>query len=216
MKFKVIVTTLISLLFIPFSYAGDAVTTVPAEPDKSTKYIFYMHGSSEESEGDNAKHQASVSAVAEADAIVITEVRDDTDPNTYAKKIKQQVEHLLSKGVPANHISVTGFSKGALISLAVANIMNNPKINYVLLAGCSESLNEKYNIKTDNVTGRILAIHDADDDKFTSCSDMIKPSANVILEETELESGKGHKLFRIMKEKFISQWRDPLISWINN
>ena len=196
--------------------AGDINNTVPDNPDASAKYVFYMHGSSEESEGDNAKNQTAIAAVAEADAIVITEVRGDTDPNTYAKKIKQQVEHLLSKGVPASHISVTGFSKGALISLAVANIMNNSKINYVLLAGCSDWLNEKYSIKTDNITGRILAIHDADDDKFASCGDMIKPSDKVVLEEVELESGKGHILFRIPKEKFISQWRDPLISWVNN
>ncbi|MDH5599744.1 MAG: hypothetical protein OEY78_00440 [Gammaproteobacteria bacterium] len=30
------------------------------------------------------------------------------------------------------------------ISLAVAGIMNNPKNNYVLLAGCSEQPNEKF------------------------------------------------------------------------
>ena len=32
-------------------------------------------------------------------------------------------------------------------------------------------------------------------------------------EEIELDSGKGHKVFRIPKEKFIEQWRYPLINW---
>ncbi len=45
---------------------------------------------------------------AESSAIVISEVREDTDPNTYAIKLKIQVDGLISKGVPAKNISVTG------------------------------------------------------------------------------------------------------------
>ena len=42
---------------------------------------------------------------------------------------------------------------------------------------------------------------------------VINESDKVTLTEIELESGKGHKLFRIPKDKFIEQWRDPLIEW---
>ena len=144
--------------------AGSIISQIPIDPDKSAKYIFYMHGSAEESDGDNEKYQAAVEAIAESDATVITEVRGDTDPNAYAKNIKQQVEHLLGKGVPAKNISVTGFSKGAVISLAVANIMNNAEINYVLLAGCSEDPVDLF-----------FFIYAADKKKFPSQTPFFKP-----------------------------------------
>ena len=215
MYLKISTIVFASLFTSSYIHAG-VNTDVPSSPDASEKYVFYLHGSAEESDGDNEKYQAAVDAISDNTDNVIAEVRGDTDPNTYALKIKKQVTQLLSKGVSAKNISITGFSKGAIISLAVAGVLNNTKINYVLLAGCSEELNEKYSIDTSKLTGRILSLYDSDDEKFGSCEDIIKSSAKVLFEETDLESGKGHKLFRIPKEKFISQWRDPLIEWINN
>ncbi len=205
-------------LFLAWSssiYAGDITSEIPADPDTSEKYIFYLHGSAEEQDGDNEKYQAAVDAIAEGADNVISEIRDDTAPNTYANKIKKQVNLLLSKGVPAKNITVSGFSKGSIIALAAAGAINNPNINYVLLAGCSEELNDKYSIDPARAAGRILSIYDSGDEKFESCEGTIKPSAKVKFEETDLDSGKGHKIFRIPKEKFIEQWRDPLIEWIN-
>lgn len=146
---------------------------------------------------------------------VISEVRGDTDPNNYAEKIKKQVNILISKGVPAKNITVSGFSKGSVIALATAGTINNPNINYVLLAGCSEFLNDKYSVDASKAVGRILSIYDSGDEKFESCDGTIKPSTKVKFEETDLDSGKGHKIFRIPKEKFIEQWRDPLTDWVN-
>lgn len=31
--------------------------------------------------------------------------------------------------------------------------------------------------------------------------------------EVALDPGKGHELFRIPRDKFIGQWRDPLVAW---
>ena len=75
--------------------------------------------------------------------------------------------------------------------------------------------NEKYNVDPSKAAGRILSIYDSGDEKFESCDGTIKASTNVKFEETDLDSGKGHKVFRIPKEKFIEQWRDPLIEWVN-
>lgn len=203
-------------LYISNIYAADVVEGVPSSPDISGKYVFYMHGSVEESEGNTEKYEMAVEAVAEGSATVITEVRGDTDPNTYAVKLKQQVEVLISKGVPAANITISGFSKGAVIALAAAGVINNKDIKYVLLAGCSDDLNDKYSISTSNLSGQILAIYDAEDDKYGSCSGIVSNSDKVSLEEVELDSGKGHKLFRIPKEKFIEQWRDPMLEFIDN
>lgn len=212
MKFS---TVYLGMAFIISSnvYAGSVVSEVPSEPDTSGKYIFYLHGSVEESEGSTSKYETAVEAIAESSATIIAEVRGDTDPNVYAMKIKNQVNQLISKGVPAKNITISGFSKGSVIVLSSSGVINNPDVNYVLLAGCSEFLNEKYNVDPEKAVGRILSIYDSEDDKFGSCDGMIKSSDKVNFEETELDSGKGHKVFRIPKDKFIEQWRDPLIDW---
>lgn len=205
---------LFPLLLISNVLLADSYSAAPAEPNPNDKYLFYLHGSAEEEDGENEKYEAAIEAAGSGSAHVISEVRGDTDPNTYAAGLKKQIDHLLAKAVPAKNITVSGYSKGAVIALATAAVMQNPGINYVLLAGCSDELNDKYSITADNAVGRILAIYDSGDSKFGSCVGMIKTGNGTILEETELDSGKGHKLFRIPKEKFISQWRDPMLKWV--
>ena len=216
MKLKLFISSLFYYLFMSACYAGDIVSDVPASPDASGKYVFYLHGSAEEEEGETDKYTAAVEAIAGGSVTVISEVRGETDPNSYAEKIKTQVTYLLNKGVPAKNITVSGFSKGSIITLAASGAINNSKINYVLLAGCSAFLNEKYNVNPNKAVGRILSIYDSGDDKYESCGGIIKLSDKVTFEETDLDSGKGHKVFRIAKEKFISQWSNPLLEWINN
>jgi len=216
MNFKFLTSSLLCLFLFNPAYAGDIVSEAPADPDAASKYVFYLHGSVEEADGETEKYTAAVEAIAEGDATVITEVRGDTDPNSYATKIKSQVAHLLGKGVPAKNIYVSGFSKGAVITLAAAGTINNSNINYILLAGCSEFLNEKYSVDPAKAVGRIFVIYDSEDEKYGSCDGTLTESDKLKLEETELDSGKGHKVFRVPKEKFISQWRDPMLEWIDN
>ena len=212
---KIFISYLLYFLYITTAYAGDIVSQAPTDPEPAEKYVFYLHGSAEE-DGETEKYSAAVDAIAEGSATVISEVRGDTDPNNYAEKIKIQVSHLLGKGVPAKNIYVSGFSKGAVIALAAAGTINNPDINYILLAGCSEFLNEKYNVDPTKAVGRVFVIYDSEDEKFGSCDGTLTASGTLKLEEEELDSGKGHKVFRIPKEKFISQWRDPMLEWVDN
>jgi len=213
MKSKYTIFIITCYLLAVNAYAGSVVSAIPSKLDASEKYIIYLHGSVEESEGSTEKYEAAVEAIAESTATVISEVRGDTDPNTYSIKLKKQVAKLISKGVPPENITISGFSKGSIIALAAAGAIDNPKINYVLLAGCSDYLNDKYDVDPKKAVGRILSIYDSGDEKFESCEGVIKPSDKVKFEETDLDSGKGHKVFRIPKEKFIEQWRDPLIEW---
>ena len=213
MNLKCSVLFFICTLLTTNVLAGSVVSEVPANPDISGKYIFYLHGSVEEEEGSTEKYETAVESIAEGSATVISEVRGDTDPNAYSVKLKGHVEQLLTKGVPPENITISGFSKGSIIALASAGTINNPKINYVLLAGCSEDLNDKYGVDPSKAVGRILSVYDSGDDKYESCDGIIKSSDKLIFEETDLDSGKGHKVFRIPKEKFIEQWRDPLTDW---
>ena len=214
MQIRAYITGVIYIFSFSFVLAG-VDSDIPTSPDTSEKYVFYLHGSAEESDGDNEKYQAAVDAISSNVDNVITELRGDTDPNSYAEKIKKQVNTLISKSVPAENITISGFSKGSIIALAIAGAINNSNVNYVLLAGCSEELNEKYSVDASKAAGRILSIYDSGDEKFESCDGTIKPSTKVKFEETDLDSGKGHKIFRIPKDKFIEQWRDPLIEWVN-
>lgn len=213
MKLNVIVGCIVYFVFSIPVYAGNVISDIPENPDTSTKYIFYVHGSVEEAEGSTEKYEAAVEAIAESTATVISEIRGETEPNVYAEKLKSQVNSLISKGVPAKNITVSGYSKGAIISLATAGAVQNADINYVLLAGCSESLNDKYSVDPKKSAGRILSIFDSGDDKYGSCSGIVSKSDKVKFKEIKLNTGKGHKLFRIPKDKFIEKWRDPLVDW---
>lgn len=205
--------SLVSLSWISPASAAGIFDDVPSEIDTSKHYIFYLHGSTEEEEGSTEKYEAAVEAIAGGKNWVISEVRGDTDPNQYATKIKSQVTTLQQAGVPKRNITITGFSKGAIIALATAGVIQDPEQKYVLLAGCSEELNTKYSVDPAMARGRILAIYDKGDDKFGSCKGIVGKGDGVTLKEKKLNSGKGHALFRIPKDKFIAQWRDPLVSW---
>jgi len=202
-----------ALSWISPAWASNIFDDVPDQIDASKRYIFYLHGSAEEEEGSTEKYEAAVEAIAGGKNIVISEVRGDTDPNQYAQTIKSQVEKLQQAGVAKRDITVTGFSKGAIIALAAAGEIQDPEMKYVLLAGCSEELNTKYSVDPAKARGRILAIYDKGDTKFGSCKGIIGKTDDVTLKEKKLNSGKGHALFRIPKDKFIGQWRDPLVSW---
>lgn len=205
-------TLIVGALFL-VSCGGGVIKDVPQKPDISAKYIFYLHGSAEEFKGSTKKHQKTVNAIASSAATVISEVRGKTNPNKYAAKLKSQVEILISKGVPAKNITITGFSKGAIITLAASVAIDNPEINYVLLGGCSINLNEKFDVDPSKAVGRLLSIYDSGDEKFGSCEGIVKPSGKLKFKEIVLDSGKGHRVFRIPKDKFIEQWRDPLVEW---
>ena len=213
MNLNINLANIVVCVFTLSACGGGVVKEIPSNPDVSGKYIFYLHGSVEESEGTNEKYKSAVNAIASSSAIVVSDVRGDTDPVTYATKIKEQFDRLISKGVPPKNITISGYSKGAIIALASAGTIENEEVNYVLLAGCSDDLNSKYGVDPAKAIGRILSIYDTDDDKFGSCHGVISESDKVKLKEIELDSGKGHKLFRIPKDKFIKQWRDPLVEW---
>ena len=122
------------------------------------------------------------------------------------------MQGLIKRGVPASHISVVGYSKGSLISQAVAEQVNNAKVNYVWLAGCSDT----YPLNQRNLKGRVLSIIDKNDFEFHSCNQKtyIKKQQGLKFKEITLDSGLGHNLFRVPREKFTKLWQEPLKAWL--
>lgn len=182
-QFIIILPLLISVATSQSVFADNILDDVPAPADPKKRYIFYLHGSAEEDEGETEKYEAAVEAIAGGKNIVISEVRGDTDPNEYALQLQGQVTKLLKGGVPKKNITISGFSKGAIISLAAAGTIGDPEIKYVLLAGCSSELNDKYSVDPAKAKGRILSIYDKGDTKFGSCKGLINESDGLTLKE---------------------------------
>ena len=196
--------------------ADDILTAPPEEVSQTDRYLFFMHGKIVEKKGLPARskkygsyeYKKMLKSIAEKDFVVISEARGkDTDIYTYSSKIVQQVNGLISKGVPPKNITVSGFSKGGRMTAIVSSLLANSEINYVILAGCRDSDISQYDI---HLSGRILSIYDKNDDSFGSCNMLFATGKdNVVTNEIVLTIGKGHGVFYSPRD----EWIDPVVEW---
>ena len=173
--------------------------------------------------GEHPRHGAHdyhglVKAFADRGFKVISEMRPGgTNPSRYAEKVAQQVETLLGGGVPPEHIAVTGFSKGGVITLFVSARLKNPEINFVVMAGCGKGPFERAYTRVlrqaaPSLQGRFLSIYDAGDQEADTCQRAFeKASKGVASTEIKLSTGLGHGLFYRARE----DWLEPVVDWIN-
>lgn len=190
-----------------------AATTSAARAN--SKVLFYMHGS--DMHGKSADHKNAknykkiVSHLEDQGFEVIFEVRADRDAEVEAARTAQMVQDRISAGTAPEDIYVGGFSYGAMITLKTAGLIGNDKINYALFCGCPESPSISVDIDYEAVKGRVLSIVDTDDGKFGTCDGKL-PGASDFVEKT-ITSGKGHKIFKLGKGKFINEWAPIFVGW---
>jgi len=185
----------------------------------SEKYLFYVHGCCVKDSGDPKvkDYETIVQKLKDSGFNVEYELRtadvgdNDAAVQAYAAQIADKVKALLAKGVAPGNITVSGYSLGSMTSMVAAGLIANPNVNVVLLAGCPAGASIKVTIDYSKVKGRILSITDKGDDKFGSCDG--KFSADNAFKEVAIDSGKGHAVFRLTNEKFMSQWLNPLLDW---
>lgn len=130
------------------------------------KHLIYMQGCCvKKMNGPAARdYQTIAQKLKDAGFNVFFELRtaDATDSDeqaqAYAAKVAQYVQELLAKGVAPEDITVSGFSLGSSTALVASGLIANPKINYVLLAGCPINPNSRVTIDYTKVSGRILSI----------------------------------------------------------
>jgi len=195
---------------------GQVLFEVPDNPKANAKYLFYMHGIKLEDLGPDHKRAKNYDAILEILAShgfqVISEHREPVVIESYAGVIADQVKALLNRGVSAKNIIVSGYSKGSLITQAVSGILQNPEIHYVLISGCTDL----YEIDHSKMQGRILSIYDKEDERFYACEKRIKRATDrgVIFKEIALNSGRGHRVFRLPKIQYTELWIDPLVEWV--
>jgi hypothetical protein len=195
--------------------------SLPAEIDENEQYLFYLHGRIIEDKGVRAVHprfgvyeyQRICEAFADSGFSVVSEPRPpNTEIEEYADKVATQIRTLLKGGVDGRSISVVGHSKGAVIALRLSTLLKDDKIAYVILAGCSQNVADKLNLK---LTGRILSLFDATDDLVGSCAGVFEKSGpGLAHHEIELHvehrPGFGHGIFYRPADAWIS----PVVRWI--
>jgi hypothetical protein len=188
----------------------------------SEKHLFYVHGCCVKDKNDPKvkAYEEIVQELKNSGFNVVFELRtadigdSDAGAQAYAKKIAEQVQALSAKGTPPENITVAGYSLGSMTALVASGLVNNPKVNFVLLAGCPINPAIKVNIDYSRVKGRILSITDTKDERFGSCNGKLPDGTTH--KEIVLNSGEGHAAFRLTDKKILKLWKDPLVEWSTN
>ena len=199
---------------------GEVVDDVPAKIDPGARYLFHMHGWVVELYGaagavrvENYNWRWTVEALADRGFVVISEVRSYTNTEPYARKVARQVARLRAAGVPSDHITVTGMSKGGVITVLTTATIADPNVRFVVLAGCPHSW-ENY-IPTLGQAfgrapqGRVLSMYDRYDSDVWSCSRYFQDSPGLTFKEMIFDAGRGHALFYTPDPL----WVDPAVAW---
>ncbi|MBU1567248.1 MAG: hypothetical protein KJ630_16685 [Proteobacteria bacterium] len=192
---------------------------IPNNPDFTKRYLFYLHGLIVEEAGIRPKSEEHgyyeyaliLEALAEEGFTVISEARKKgTEIKPYAENIVSQVKTLLANDVPPDNITIVGASKGGVISAYVSNMLQDKRINFVILSGLFEKCLIDKNLK---LYGNVLSIHDRSDKQsmtpalYFERSDGLGKFKAIIL---SLDIGHG-LIYRPYRE-----WIDPLLAWVQS
>ncbi len=206
-----------ALVAPPTAHAGDILDAPPADPDPAGHYLFYLHGRFVEDHGTGAEYRydAIVETLAGKGFVVISEARDPVRMKPYATKLARQLRSLLRAGVPPEHVTVAGHSKGGVLSLLASGIIPASRVRYAILAACgrpNSSFSQPYQklIKRvgERIKGRFLIMWEQDDRDAGDC-DALMEVAGVPYRNLKLTVGGGHRLFY----EPDAAWIDPLVAF---
>jgi pimeloyl-ACP methyl ester carboxylesterase len=190
-----------------------ALAGQPGIAQAAERHLFYVHGCCIEKVGSAAYEDIVKDLRASGFRVTFDVRRDDGDSEVkaYASKIAEQVKALLSGGAAPEDITVAGYSLGSVTAMHAASQVADPRVNYVLLAGCPGPGARRFDIDYAKVQGRVLSITDSGDDRFGSCKGKLPESA--LRKEIVLDSGKGHAVFRQSDDGSVRLWKEPLEAW---
>jgi len=187
---------------------------------KQDDYLFFLHNRFTEEmplqaahpEYGKSQYSEIIAAFNSAGFKVLSEKRPiGTDITVDAKKIIIQIDSLLQLGVPANHITVVGISKGGYIAQMTSTLLANPDVNFVFIGSYrNQDLTKMPDI---DFCGNILNIYEKSDEFGVSAIARKESSKLKVkrFKEIELNTGLKHGfLFRPLKE-----WIVPVTMWAN-
>ncbi|MBT4907713.1 MAG: hypothetical protein HOK98_16465 [Rhodospirillaceae bacterium] len=206
------------------AFAGAIHKDVPEKVDPDKRYLIYLHGAWLESHALSEPHpkrgvyqyEKILAELAARDFEVISELRvGKPNPRKYTRtRVIPQINALLEKGVPANRITVVGFSKGGTMTLVLSAQAGKSGLNIVNLAGCGKGrFRAAYDsfLKNDasKMQGRMLSLYDPADLIAGTCEEAAKLGARLKMTEVALKAGKGHATFYSPNPA----WLDRIASW---
>ncbi len=207
----------VMFMAVPAAFAGQRTYDMPSDIDPSARYLFFLHNNYVEKNGPDGacNYYDILETFSNQGFVVISERRSGKIiPCTYSETIVKKVNILLDSGVPPENIIVSGHSKGGVISLCVASQLENPKINFVVMAGCEIAAVKKYKMYPDfrKLKGRMLSIYALSDTIAGSCEIPFSVASQGISNmEIKLKSDSGHQLFFAPDDIWVA----PVIEWIN-
>ena len=118
--------------------------------------------------------------------------------------------------MPPENITILGYSKGGMIALSAAAWTQEPRMNFVILAGCGTDkrpeIRESQVSAAPRYKGRMLSIFDAADPEFGSCQALFDAAgAGVRASERRIETGLGHQAF----SRASAVWFDPTVEFVS-
>jgi hypothetical protein len=198
-------------------------SSVPLKIDPKSKFIFYFHGRIVEDQGANAvsnvygayEYLKILDALKNKGFNVISEVRQrNTDPEKYIIKVSLQIDSLLKAKVPPQNITVIGASKGGYIAILLSSMLNNDKLNYVIMGICNDMEFSEMDSKGYKLCGNILSIfEESDKHGGSSCSKFFVAAKCLSnYKEVKLKMGNEHGFLF----KPYSEWVNPATEWANH
>ena len=192
-----------------------ALFVIAATPAQAGKVLFYMHGSDmhgKSADHKNVKNYNSVVKHLQSQGLeVVFEVRTERDADAESDRTAQMVRDRIAAGTKPQDIIIAGYSYGSMMALKTAAKVGLDTVNVALFCGCPESPSVPVSIPFEDVKGRVLSIIDTDDAKFGSCKGRL-PNVSNFTEQT-ITSGKGHKIFKLGKGKFLKAWAPLFVDW---
>ncbi len=210
------------LVLVAASVQAAVYTTFPDTIDAESRYVFYSHGLIVEGTDPRPVHPefgtydypAIVQAIAESGEFhLIAQHRPaGTEANAYAQQLAGLVNTLLAAGVPADNITLIGFSRGAQITLMAASALRVAGINTAVMGVCFDG---DYAHEPEIIlSGHVLSLYETTD-VVQSCVDLlvrsdIEGNAKSI-KEVAITTGLKHGAFYTPR----SEWMEPLQQWLH-
>lgn len=199
------------VLFLIFTSCNSNKETQKSEVDKD--YIFFIHNKFLEENPDGTfadKYNVTVDykgilkSFKDDGFVVFSEKRSPKAiERKFANKIVTQIDSLISKGVPPNHITVIGTSKGGYIAQFVSTFAKNPDLNFVFIGSFQDE--DIARIPDINFCGNILNIYEKTDMYGVSAIKRKETSKLKInrFKEIELNTGLQHGFLYIASDEWI-------------
>ncbi|WP_424964529.1 hypothetical protein [Dinoroseobacter sp. S375] len=198
--------------------AQTVLREMPEQVDPARHYIFYIHGRIVETEGPEAVSErfgpydfkGITEGLASRGQTVIAELRAPGGLD-YVDTLATHIRRMQDEGVPARNITVVGFSKGGYMALRVARALQDPEVNFAILAGCIAEAISGEDLSGDGLDGRLLSMANSADTLGFPCTPLFARNTHLASPVSVVfHEGSGHGLFYAADPV----WMTPLLDWI--